>query len=79
MSLFFFRLTRMRVLRRKTELIPVRTTGRKSNDQRMPSGEATIPAPFPSSKKSCTKAYRVTGETNSQEVARKKQRAERGD
>ena len=45
--------------------------GKKSNDQRMPSGEATIPAAFPSRSKSCHNAHRVTGETNPQELALK--------
>jgi hypothetical protein len=44
--------------------------GKKSNDQRMPSGDATIPAPFPSKSKSCHNAHRVTGETKAQEVVK---------
>jgi hypothetical protein len=38
----------MRVLCRAAELIPANFTGRKSKDQRMPSGDAIIPATFPS-------------------------------
>jgi hypothetical protein len=38
----------MRVLRNAAELIPAKFAGRKSKDQRMPSGDATIPAAFPS-------------------------------
>jgi len=34
-------MTRMRVLRREAELIPAKFAGRKSNDQRKPSGDAT--------------------------------------
>ncbi len=45
--------------------------GKKSNDQRMPSGDAMIPAVFPSRSKSCHNAHRVTGETNPQELALK--------
>jgi hypothetical protein len=44
----YLKLTRMRVLRRAAELIPARFAGRKSKVQRMPSGDATIPAAFPS-------------------------------
>jgi len=43
------KMTRMRVLCRKAELIPVINTGRKSNDQRMPSGDATTPPSLPPS------------------------------
>jgi hypothetical protein len=42
------KLTRMRVLCRAAELIPANFTGRKSKDQRMPSGDTIIPAAFPS-------------------------------
>jgi hypothetical protein len=38
----------MRVLCHAAELIPAKFAGRKSKDQRMPSGDATIPAAFPS-------------------------------
>jgi hypothetical protein len=38
----------MRVLCPTAELIPTKLVGRKSKDQRMPSGDATIPAAFPS-------------------------------
>jgi hypothetical protein len=37
----------MRVLCREAELIPAQFAGRKSNDQRKPSGEAISPTPFP--------------------------------
>ena len=42
------KLTRMRVLCRAAELIPAKSAERKSKDQRMPSGDAIIPAAFPS-------------------------------
>jgi hypothetical protein len=51
-------MTRMRVLCRKAEPIPAKNAGRKSNDQRMPSGDATIPANFPSR---CNPATTLTG------------------
>jgi len=38
----------MRVLCRAAELIPANFAGRKSKDQRMPSGDAIIPTAFPS-------------------------------
>jgi len=38
----------MRVLRHAAELILTKSVGRKSKDQRMPSGDTTIPAAFPS-------------------------------
>jgi len=41
------KLTRMRVLCRMAEPIPAKIAGRKSNDQRMPSGDATAPPVFP--------------------------------
>ena len=37
----------MRVLCRKAEPIPVKSAGRKSNDQRKPSGSASLPPSFP--------------------------------
>jgi len=38
----------MRVLRCAAEIIPTGFVGKKSKDQRMPSGDATTPAAFPS-------------------------------
>jgi hypothetical protein len=47
-SVIKLKLTRMRVLRREAKLIPAETTpAKKSIDQRMPSGDATTPHPFP--------------------------------
>jgi hypothetical protein len=43
-NLAYLKLTRMRVLHRKAEpILAGSLPGRKSNDQRMPSGDATAP------------------------------------